>query len=55
MYDENGRWGMSARYWKEIAEICEADGNVVDASAAYDKAAHMFDLVRRSSDSFSIE
>lgn len=43
MYNENGRFGMSARYCKEIAEILEGDHNDEGACNAYERAAQMFE------------
>ncbi|KAJ1392470.1 soluble NSF attachment protein, partial [Ochromonadaceae sp. CCMP2298] len=35
MYNEGGRFGMSARYCKEMAEVYEADSNAQGALEAY--------------------
>lgn len=43
IYKENGRFGMAARYAKELAEVFEADNNATDAVAAYEEAAKYFD------------
>jgi len=43
MYNDNGRFGMSARYYKEIGEIFETDHNQDAACAAFEKAAEMFE------------
>lgn len=48
-YNDAGRFGMSARYYKEIAEIFEADGNKSAASDAYEHAAEMFERDNKKS------
>lgn len=48
-YNENGRFGSSARYYKEIAEIYEADHNAAGAAAAYEHAAQMFERDNKKS------
>jgi alpha-soluble NSF attachment protein len=48
-YNENGRFGSSARYWKEIAEIFEADHNTSSAADAYEHAAQMFERDNKKS------
>ena len=42
LYNGNGRFGQSARYYKEIAEIFESDGNIAGAIDNYQQAANMF-------------
>lgn len=42
MYNDSGRFGTSARYHKEIAEIFEADGNAAGAMEHYQEAANLF-------------
>jgi alpha-soluble NSF attachment protein len=42
MYNETGRFGMSSRYCKELAEVYEADNNIEAAEAAYQEAADLF-------------
>lgn len=42
LYNLSGRFGMSARYWKEVAEIYEADGNTAGAIESYEQAATLF-------------
>ncbi len=49
LYNEAGRFGMSARYYKEIAEIFEADGNKTSAAEAYEQAAAMFERDNKKS------
>eukprot|EP01038_Epipyxis_sp_PR26KG_P010048 gene10048-13508_t len=39
MFNDAGRFSMSARYYKELAEIYEADHNLEGAMWAYEKAA----------------
>jgi alpha-soluble NSF attachment protein len=51
LYNESGRVGMSARYYKEIAEIFEADHNTASAMEAYEQAAKMFELDKKQSNS----
>ena len=53
MYNENGRFGMSARYYKEIAEIFEADHNPQSAGEAYEHAAKMFEQDKKQSNANS--
>jgi alpha-soluble NSF attachment protein len=48
-YNEIGRFGSSARYWKEIAEIFEADNNTASAADAYEQAAQMFERDNKKS------
>lgn len=48
-FNDAGRFGMSARYYKEIAEIAEADGNKSAAAAAYEAAAGMFERDNKKS------
>eukprot|EP01039_Chlorochromonas_danica_P004707 gene4707-5155_t len=48
-FNDAGRFGMSARYFKEIAEIFEADGNKSSAANAYEQAAAMFDRDNKKS------
>lgn len=48
-FNENGRFGMSARYYKEIAEIFEADHNTVAAAEAYEHAAQSFERDNKKS------
>jgi alpha-soluble NSF attachment protein len=43
IYNQNGRFGMSSRYCKEMAEIYEQDNNSEMALAAYEEAAELFD------------
>ena len=42
LYNDAGRFGMSARYAKEMAEVFEADHNPDGALAAYQEAADLF-------------
>lgn len=42
LYAENGRFGMCARYYKEIAEIYEGDHNIDDALTTYEQAADFY-------------
>ena len=35
MYNANGRFATSARYYKEVAEIYEKENNFADAIANY--------------------
>ncbi|KAM7506719.1 hypothetical protein LguiA_017172 [Lonicera macranthoides] len=42
LFLEIGRLNMSARYYKEIAEICEQDQNLEQAIYYYEKAADLF-------------
>nr|GMC65680.1 alpha-soluble NSF attachment protein [Ipomoea batatas] len=42
LFLENGRLNMSARYYKEIAEIYEQEQNLEQAIAYYEKAADLF-------------
>jgi alpha-soluble NSF attachment protein len=42
IYNEAGRFSQSARYYKDMAEICEADGNSDAAMDAYQQAANLF-------------
>lgn len=51
LYNDSGRMGMSARYYKEIAEIFEADHNTNSAMEAYEQAARMFALDKKQSNS----
>jgi alpha-soluble NSF attachment protein len=48
-YNDNGRFGMSARYYKEIAEIFEADHNTGASADAYEQAANMFERDNKKS------
>ena len=41
-YNDSGRFGQSAKYQKEIAEIYEADNNVDMAMDHYQQAADLF-------------
>lgn len=49
MYKEAGRFGMAAKYLKEIAETFEADNNKGAAASAYEEAADMFDKDNKKS------
>lgn len=49
MFADNGRFGMCARYYKEIAEIFEADHNNSGAAEAYEQAAQMFERDNKKS------
>ncbi len=51
LYNDSGRVGMSARYYKEIAEIFEADHNLSSAMEAYEQAAKLFELDKKQSNS----
>lgn len=51
LYNDSGRVGMSARYYKEIAEIFETDHNLAGAMEAYEQAAKMFELDKKQSNS----
>jgi alpha-soluble NSF attachment protein len=42
MYNLNGRFGMSSRYCKEMAEVYEQDNNAEMALHAYQEAAELF-------------
>jgi alpha-soluble NSF attachment protein len=42
IYNEAGRFSQSARYYKEVAEVCEADNNPAGAIDAYQQAANLF-------------
>ncbi|KAL7214700.1 hypothetical protein ACSBR1_026977 [Camellia fascicularis] len=42
-FKENGKLNMSARYYKEIAELCEAEQNFEQAIDYYERAADLFD------------
>ncbi|KAK1377904.1 Alpha-soluble NSF attachment protein [Heracleum sosnowskyi] len=42
LFMEIGRLNMSARYYKEIAELCEQEQNLEQAMNFYDKAADLF-------------
>ena len=42
MYNDAGKFGQSARYCKEMAEVFEADNNKAGALAAYQEAADLF-------------
>jgi len=42
IYNANGRFGMSSRYCKEMAEVFEQDNNSDAALAAYTEAADLF-------------
>ncbi|KAL8119832.1 alpha-soluble NSF attachment protein-like [Apium graveolens] len=42
LFMEIGRLSMSARYYKEIAELCEQEQNLEQAMHYYDKAADLF-------------
>lgn len=42
LFMEIGRLSMSARYFKEIAEVCEQEQNLEQAMHYYDKAADLF-------------
>lgn len=42
LYNEGGRFGMSSRYCKEMAEVFEADNNSEAALNAYQEAADLF-------------
>lgn len=42
LYNDNGRFGMSAKYYKEIAEMCETDNNPNGAMENFQLAADMF-------------
>ncbi len=42
LYGASGRFGMCARYYKEIAEIYEADHNTDSALGSYEQAADYF-------------
>ncbi|KAL1804995.1 hypothetical protein DCAR_0830785 [Daucus carota subsp. sativus] len=42
LFMEIGRLSMSARYYKEIAELCEQEENLEQAMHFYDKAADLF-------------
>lgn len=43
IYNMNGRFGMSSRYCKEVAEIYEQDNNSEMALATYAEAAELFE------------
>lgn len=49
IYNDGGRFGMSARFYKEIAEIFEADNNKEGALNSYEKAADMFEKDNKKS------
>ncbi|KAH7855880.1 hypothetical protein Vadar_029996 [Vaccinium darrowii] len=42
MFMEIGRLNMAARYYKEIAELCESDQNFEQAIVYYERAADLF-------------
>ncbi|KAL0291305.1 UNVERIFIED_CONTAM: Alpha-soluble NSF attachment protein [Sesamum angustifolium] len=42
MFLDIGRLNLAARYYKEIAELCEQEQNLVQAIAYYEKAAELF-------------
>mmetsp|Transcript_16287 Transcript_16287/g.15611 ORF Transcript_16287/g.15611 Transcript_16287/m.15611 type:complete len:299 (-) Transcript_16287:212-1108(-) len=42
IYNESGRFSLSSRYYKEIAEIYEADGNMDGAIESFQQAANLF-------------
>ena len=48
-YNENGRFGQSARYYKEIGEVLEADNNIAGALDSYQQAANMFNSDNKKS------
>ena len=41
-YNDVGKFGQSARYCKEMAEVYEADNNKIEALSAYQEAADLF-------------
>ena len=41
-YNENGRFGQSAKITQEIADVYEADGNIAEASVYFTKAAELY-------------
>lgn len=49
LYKANGRFGMCARYYKEIAEIFEGDNNSDGALESYKLAADFFDKDNKKS------
>lgn len=51
MYNDVGRFGMSARYAKEMAEVFEADHNNEGALAAFQEAADLFNSDNKKSNS----
>eukprot|EP01036_Dinobryon_divergens_P026855 gene26855-35547_t len=42
LYNDAGRFGTSARYYKEMAEVFEADNNTEMAMESYQQAADLF-------------
>lgn len=42
LYNDNGRFAMSARFYKEVAEIYETDKNYVSAIENYQSAADLY-------------
>jgi alpha-soluble NSF attachment protein len=49
LYNNNGRFGMSARYNKELAELYEADNNMDSAMSTYQEAARLFSMDNKKS------
>jgi len=50
-YNDKGRIGQGARYAKEVAEMVESDGNHELAIAKYRRAADLFDMDNKKSNS----
>lgn len=42
MFVPQGRFSQSAKYYKEVAEVCEADENLASAMDFYQKAADLY-------------
>lgn len=49
MYNTNGRFGMSSRYAKEMAEVYEQDNNAEGALKAYESAAELYNSDNKKS------
>lgn len=49
MYNANGRFATSARYYKEVAEIYEKENNFAEAIAIYRQAAEVYEADNKKS------
>lgn len=49
LYNNNGRFGMSARYTKELAELFEQDNNKDSALVTYKEAARLYSMDNKES------
>lgn len=43
IYNDNGRFAMSARFYKELAELHESNRNIPEAIESYENALNLFD------------